>query len=121
MILKSSIAPRNSILFIFDPTITIEVPEGVGATLVAATRTCISVGTLAEMDGETTIYLSDEFVDPVGRIVFDGFLETAGKQVSISDVSGENILSMKVMRTISQVTIWANDLSEPDIILVMVG
>lgn len=118
MSLEKSIAPQNSIIFISDPTQRVEVPADVGSTLVAVTSSCVSVGTLAEVDGETTVRLADSFADPEGEIVFDGSVETPGRRIAVSDVLGNSILEMDVPSSLSRVTIWANDPMEPDLILV---
>ena len=55
------VAPPNSLIFVADPTHQFVVPSDTGAGLVSATRSCISVGTKAEMDGDTLIKLASQF------------------------------------------------------------
>lgn len=46
--------PPNSLSFVMDPDLG-EIPDSVSEALVAATSTCISIGTLSSVDGETTV------------------------------------------------------------------
>lgn len=118
MSFEKAIAPQNSIIFISDPTHRAEIPADVGSALVAITSSCVSVGTLAEVDGETTVRLGDSFADPEGEIVFDGNVETPGHRIAVSDALANSILEMEVASSLSRVTVWANDPMEPDVILV---
>jgi len=116
--LEKTLAPPNSIIFIADPTRPCDVPVDTGAALVTATSSCICVGTLAEMDGETTINLAATFDTCTGHLVFDGLLQTPGLQVAVSDSAAETILSMHVQSRTTHVQIWANDPSEPDVVFI---
>jgi hypothetical protein len=113
-----SLAPPNSIILIADPSLRYEVPADMGSALITATPSCIGVGTLAEMDGETTIRLSEAFAAPEGRLVFDGLLETPGLQVALIDSGASPLLSMHVQSRTTRIKIWVNDPSEPDLVLV---
>jgi hypothetical protein len=115
---KKSLAPPNSIIFIADPIGQYQVPADPGAALVTATSSCIGVGTLAEMDGETTISLNGEFVIPRGNLVFDGMLETPSLRIAVIDSEGNPLLAMPVRNGVTSVKIWVNDQSEPDSIFV---
>jgi hypothetical protein len=119
--LTKSLAPPNSIIFIADPSSRYHVPADSGSALVTSTPSCIGVGTLAEMDGETTVSLSEEFAAPKGDLAFDGMLETPNLQVAIIDSEGNSLLAMSTRSKVSSVKIWVNDASEPDDILVQVA
>jgi hypothetical protein len=116
--LEKSVAPPNSIIFIADPTRPCDVPVDTSAALVTATSTCICVGTLAEMNGETVIRLATTFETIVGNLAFDGYLETPGLQVEVSDSGATTLLSMRVRSARTHVRVWVNDPSEPDVILI---
>jgi hypothetical protein len=119
--LTKSIAPPNSVIFIADPSSRYHVPSDSGAALITSTSSCIGVGTLAEMDGETVVSLSEEFVTPRGNLAFDGMLETPNLRVAIIDSEGNSLLAMSTRSKVSSVKIWVNDASEPDNILVQVA
>jgi hypothetical protein len=91
--------------------------------LVSATPSCVAVGTLCEIDGETTISLSDEGVPPgFGPTpVFDGVLQTDSKKLSVCNVLLEVLLEIDVPSKRTRLQIWANDTtSEPDSIAIIV-
>ena len=116
--IEKTFAPPNSIIFIADPTRRYSVPEDTGATLVTATSSCIGIGTLAEMDGETTIRLSKNFSSPIGELVFDSMLETPGLRIAVIDSGADPQLVMPVGSGTTHVRIWVNDQNEPDLILI---
>jgi len=108
----------NSVIFVYDPTAAIVIPDEVGGALVKSTDTCISVGTLAEMDGKTKIILSDEIGHPTGTLIYSGRLSTPGKMLAVGDSVGQSIIEMNVMNFNVNVSIWVNHPSEPDNILI---
>jgi hypothetical protein len=90
----------------------------IGSALVTATPWCIGVGTLAEMDGETTIRLGDKFAAPEGIVAFDGLLDTPGLRVAVIDSGAKSLLSMHVRNRITHVKVWVNDTNETNLIFV---
>lgn len=118
MKLEKTIAPPNSIIFISDPTHPEQASLEVGNSLISATRSCVSVGTLAEMDGATTVRLARHFDEIEGDVAFEGCLETPGRKIAVSDTLGNLLLEMAVSSCLTRVTVWANDINEPDVILI---
>jgi hypothetical protein len=115
--MEITLSPPHSLIFINDPTFPVDVPGGIGAGLVCATDSCVAVGTLAEMDGETTIRLANDFAAPRGEIVFEGAIKTPGGLVAVNTTEAEELISIPVGDE-AQITVWANDASEPDLILI---
>ena len=115
--MEVTLSPPHSIIFIGDPTCSIDVPDDIGSGLVWATDTCVAVGTLAETDGETTIRLAPDFVEPQGDVVFEGKLRTPGGVVAVHTSAAEMLISIPVGSE-AQVTVWANDAREPDLLFV---
>lgn len=115
-----TLAPPNSIVFVADPTHDHKIAEDLGSALVTSTRSSIAIGTLAQMDGETTIRLDTRYASPEGILVFDNTLDTPGKRVAVITSSMDEILSMEVSQSRSHVRVWVNDPREPDLILVEV-
>lgn len=119
------VAPSNSLILIFDNSSgnTPIIPEHMKSGLVAATSSCIAVGTLAEHDGDTLILLSNE-APPAhmqGRCVYIGQLSTPSRTLSICAVSGEEYLRIDTNSFSPRVYVWANDANEPDEIYVQVN
>ena len=122
MIAEASLAPANSLLLIMDPDAD-SIPESMGAGLVAATPSCIAVGTLSEDAGETHIRLTNERAavsGPEMQRVFRGVLETPGRQVQVCTVLLEPVVSLPVPGVSSHVEIWADHPTEPRNLRVLV-
>lgn len=119
MKITKTFAPSNSLVLVMDSSIG-EIPSSIGDALTASTSSCVAVGTLAEMDGETTITLTDssEGIEPEG-LVFDGVLLTPGKELSVCNVEDEKVLTIPVPSSETRVQIFANDINEPDNIVVL--
>ena len=73
-------------------------------------------------DGETEISLGPaRDVDPGGRPVFDGALETPNRAVIISTAEHETVLNARVQSESTRVRIWTNHPTEPDRVVVGLG
>ena len=114
-------APANSIFFLEDaggggryPEIDQRIPR------IWSTESCIIIGTLAFMDGETELTLSDEGVPP-GAPVFDGLLETPSKVVEASTSENETLMLCEVMGHATRIRVWTDHPSEPEHIFVALG
>ena len=115
------IAPRNSLILVMDQSVG-EIPGSMNKALVAATPSCIAVGTLSEHDGDTLISLSDEptTLEAGLSLVFDGTLQTPTRKLSLCSVLDETLITSDVPGETTRVQVWANDDSEPDLIHVLV-
>jgi hypothetical protein len=101
-----------------------EIPESMDGKLVVASSSCVAVGTLCAVDGETLAILTDEKIH-LQRIsglrrVFSGILATPKKHVDVCTVLLEPILKLSVQNAESKVEIWANSEIEPDTLCVLV-
>ena len=115
MRLTIAVAPPNSIVSVMDRTVAV-IPASFGSGLTAATPTCIVVKTLAQIDGETSISISDEPM-PSGtglRMYSDGVLYTPSRVMSVRSVLDEILLEVVVQSEETLVQIWANHPSEPE-------
>jgi hypothetical protein len=114
------IAAPNSVVLVMDPSIG-EIPETMGGASIAATLSCIAVGTLSALDGETLISLSDELRDaPEEEPAFDGTVETPERRVSVCSVMNRSLLECEVTTDTTRVRIWTNHASEPDVVRIVV-
>jgi hypothetical protein len=115
------VAPSNSLVLVMDRAVGV-IPETLGGGLIAATASCVAVGTLEENDGETSISISDEGV-PSGvanEPVFDGVIETPSKILSVCSVLEEVFLEVPVHAERTRVQVWANDSAEPDVVAIVI-
>jgi hypothetical protein len=115
------IAPSNSLLLIMDRTAGI-IPQSMNGRLVAATPSCIAVGTLAESEGCTSVTLTDDamMAQPDLRLVIDTSIATPSKSLVVCSVLDEVLLETVVPSPRTRVQIWANDAAEPDILGIVI-
>jgi hypothetical protein len=94
----------------------------VSGSLVACTDSCVAVGCLCDVDGETEFMFGEaREVDPGGHPVFHGKLKTPTRRLALRSVIGQTILEAPVPGPETVVTVWANDPSEPDRVIVGIG
>lgn len=122
MIYETHVAPPNSLILVMDQKVG-EVPDSMNHGMVAATASCVAVGTLSEADGETFISLSDEVPSrlPKQAPVFDGVLPTPTKRLAVCSVQDEPLLALDVPSSSTRVRIWANHPAEANEIWIVVG
>lgn len=112
------VTPPYSIVFIEDPTGG-ELPELAEGCRLAATNSCVAVGTQCEVDGETEFHLGARGdVDPGTQPAFRGKIDTPSKKLAIRSVPDEVVLQVPVRQTETMVSIWVNDPIVPDVIIV---
>jgi hypothetical protein len=120
--LEARLEPDNSIIFVADPTWHYEIPlDAVATAPIVSSPSCIVIGTLAAMDGETTIKLGESISDRPDQLGFEGELETPGKTVRVIGSVIDDILTMRVPGTKTHVKVWVNRTVEPDLIIIETG
>jgi len=118
---ETRLAPPNSIILVMDPKSGV-VPEAMQG-IVASTSSCAAVGTLAEMDGETTIRLrtgTNEAVAQPGTLVFDEEIAVSSGRMAVCTSRLETVLEIAVLGDRPRVRIWVNDPTEPSLIDIVV-
>jgi hypothetical protein len=112
-----------SVVFVMDP-VTGMPPERMGGESLAVGASSIAVGTLADVDGPTQIFLGDagEGAPAAGLVLrWEGSLPTSGR---LAIVSVDDVVLLEAESTVgerTQVQIWTNHESEPDQIWVAFG
>ncbi|OGS51114.1 MAG: hypothetical protein A3K65_06710 [Euryarchaeota archaeon RBG_16_68_12] len=120
MVTVKRLAPPFSLVFVMDPS-TRDIPQGRVAPILA-NQSCISIGCLAEIDGETEIRLGwDDEVDPGTPPAFVGTLETPTRVVSVRTAEDMEILSLRIDRPEARVRVWTNHQNEPDLVIIGVS
>lgn len=119
---RAVLSPPHAILFVLDPSSNdVTVPPYVDGELTAATSTCVSFGTRADVDGETEIVLNTSLITPADlRRAFRGVIETPSGKVAVVTSQFERILEVDVPGTLAEVSIWADDLVNPSHVTVAV-
>ena len=119
LLMCAKFSPQNSIIFVADPDNKYEVPNDTGAALVTHSGSCIAVGALAEMDGETTVSIETGERTANLQIAYTGTIDTPNRKIAVIDVSGKTWIICSVQRATTHVTIRVNDPSEPDRIAIV--
>jgi len=114
------LSPPNSLIFIMDHASGV-LPDDITVGLVAATPSCVAVGTLPEVDGETSITFTDSMdVIDASDLLFSGVISTPNHELSVCSASDERLLTISVLQPSTQIKVFANDRSEPDRIMILV-
>ena len=114
----------HSIFFLFDPENEADIPVWDASGPVQASKTCISVATLTEIDGDTTIELSDQqsAYPPDGYLkVFSGNVTAPHGSICINFSDRDGVICVLSRGQEPQIDVWINRLVEPDHIYVSVA
>lgn len=107
----------NAILFVLDPTNkNAIVPEYVPGECASSTSSCISVATIADVDGEVIVRLCSRGDAPIfttSEQVFDGSVETPGHVLAVGSAEVDRILEIPVPLTSTRITIKVDNLDSP--------
>lgn len=120
--LKAVLSPPNAILFVFDPTNKdVVIPSYVNGELTAATESCVSVGTLADVDGDTEVILDiGAAVSADLERVFSGVITTPGGKVAVVTSQFQRVLELDVPIGAVDITIWTDDERNPGRVVISV-
>ena len=115
------IAPPNSLLVVCDIAGG-AAPDFVAGEPILSTPTCITVGCLTFIDGETEVRLgpAKEFTRE-GTPKWDQMLDIPSRVIAVSTVEGQLILQESVRTARTRVQIWGNRFPEPDKVFIGIG
>jgi len=111
--IEAVIAVPHGVVFIYDPTMIVDVPPDTGAAAVLSTRNCVSLWAVHEVDGLTALVLADAYDGDDCKLVFEGTLATEGCKLAFNTSSCEPIIEADVAADRSKVTIYVNDGDAP--------
>lgn len=117
--MSMKLAVPNAILFILDPSNeAAAIPEY--EALVSHSDSCVSVGTQADVDGETEVSLS--FVGPSGlSLVFDGHVQTPTGSIGVMTSEGASLGSIDGLTPRTRVAVWVDDDKWPSRVAIVVS
>jgi len=120
--MDASLYPPNAILFVFDlSNKSVEVPEYIDDVLTAGNKSCVSIGTQADVDGEVLVKLQNPVSSPEKgkyQLVFQGTIDTPGKKIAVVTAEFDKVLEKDVRGRKTDTSIWVDDLNHPSMILV---
>lgn len=115
-ITKQATIPHG-VVFLYDPSMIVDVPDDTSAAPVLYTDNCVSIWTLDEDYGEVLLTISDELADIQGSRVFDGVIETSGKLLAFSDSGANSLLELPVSETLTRISLFTNDGVNPNSVI----
>ncbi len=111
----------HSIVLVMDSD-EAEIPSDMRGNTIAATDSCVVVGTLPAVDGPTHIKLTNEHLDETSNLhtLFEGTIATPSNVVSVFNTDNQRLLSLPTNEE-TQIRVSANELRWPDIIIFRVS
>jgi hypothetical protein len=112
------VAVLNSLLFVRDRSIE-DIPAIDGRGAVWATNACIAVSCLPDCDGETKVTIGTaEDVGLKRTPLFDGYLQTPGRDIVVEDITRHPLLEARVRHARTRMRIWTNGDRATDIVVI---
>lgn len=120
MVEDVTLYPPHPVMFVGDPEE--ESPDVDGASLINVAPAVISVGTLPDVDGPTTIRLADEedLLRLPEHLAFDGQLMLPRQRLAVADSAVQVHLERKLAAQAVHIQVWVNDQQFPDDIVVRI-
>jgi hypothetical protein len=84
----------NGIVFLYDPTMIVDVPSDTGAGPILATKNCVSIWTIHEDDGQVEITISDDDSVEGTHLRFSGEILTESGRVAFNDSRTNEIIGI---------------------------
>ena len=114
--------PAHPIVFVMDfSSDAVEVPEYDPEHAAASNGTCVSVRTVADVDGEVTVFLGDRHpsgAEGVGRIVFSGRIRVPTGNVTVVSSENEKLLEHPVGKETAELEVFVDDEEHPAVVWV---
>ncbi len=111
----------HGVVFVYDPTMIVDVPMNTGEAPVLATTNCISLWTLAEDDGPTLLILADSCQDEDCRLVFQGMIEAEGSRIAFNTSSCVPVIETELAERRARISIYSNDVCFPSKLVCVVA
>jgi len=114
----------NAVLLVMDPRHGV-IPDSMNGGLIAASESCIAIGTIAESECEVEIEIrhltqDDQPGDPSLQCAYRAYIATPQGILSVCSVWLAQLVTAQVSRETSLVEVWLNDDSEPNRVIVVV-
>lgn len=112
----------NALIYVLDNEHG-EIPESLDTGLLTTTPSCVVIGTIPDCDGSVDIVLTDEPYsnnDRALHLAWSGRINTLDKEISVSSVYVDQLMSIKVNNSNLLVQIWVNHHEFPDRLIIVV-
>jgi hypothetical protein len=118
---QATLSVPNAIVFILDPeSRDVNIPEYDPDQTVASNQTCVSVKTLADVDGDATVRLEHRDKSNIDGLetVFVGKVATPNKRLAVVTSLLDRIAETKVAQKVTRVAVAFDDRQSPALIVV---
>lgn len=120
-----TVAVPNAILFVVDPkNRDAEVPVYDIGKLVCATRSCVSVATISDVDGDVAVTLSprsDSDLASDRLVVFSGTVQTPNRRIAVVTSQLQVLLETDVSGSECPISIAVDDSGAASVVDVRIG
>ncbi len=118
---EASRSVPHGIVFVYDPTMVIDIPHDTGAAPVLATTNCVSVWTQHEDEGVVQLVIASSFEDNDCLLVYEGTIISGGRKLAINTSDCVAVIEVDVLTDATALMIYANDAWFPTRIICVVG
>lgn len=116
--------PSHPIIFIFDfLNENMEVPEYDPLEVVAANNSCLSIRTIADVDGDVTVELLQAFPNDhsnMGEEVFQGAIHAPNRKIAVVTSLNEKLLEADVSDTKVNIHIFVDEKENPSRVQIVI-
>ena len=111
----------NSLVLLMDHSVGVP-PDSLGSAIVAATPTCIAIGTVSEFDHSVSIAITDNYeAKNIGLVkVHAGVLSVPTMNLSLVNTANAILATAGVDSTSTSIEVWVDDQREPTEIVIYV-
>lgn len=106
----------HPIVFVFDfLNELMEVPEYDANSVTSANNSCVSVRTIADVDGDVTANLATDIPNDVTNAVkvFHGAIDSPNKKIALVTSENEKLLELGVSSIKAEIRIFVDDVKNP--------
>jgi hypothetical protein len=109
--------PAHPIVFVMDfSNDAVEVPQYDPEHVAASSNTCVSVRTIADVDGEVTVFLADRppsDAEGLGRHVLTGGIQVPSGAVAVVTSENEKLLERSIGKKTVELQVFVDDEEHP--------
>lgn len=111
----------HPVIFIFDHSSEeVEIPDFDESTGVSSTSSCISVGVIADVDGDVTISLINEYPKNPNIEICDQVVVTPNNTISVVTADDTKLLEKNTSNKEARVRVLVNNRKYPDNITIVI-
>lgn len=111
-------APEHPIVFVCDyDSSEVEIPEYDPDSVVSVCETCLSIRTIADVDGDVTITLSNTTPESIRKAyqeVFSGQIQIFGSEIAVVNSANERLLAIAMVGPMVRISVFVDDNVHPE-------